>query len=346
MPPEPGDGLQPTQGVQLGMVSTIIPVYNRPQLLREAVESVLSQSHESLEILIIDDGSTDATAAVAEQFRCAHPSRIRVLQQRNAGPGAARQRGLEHCRGEFVQFLDSDDLLLPDKFRLQVAALQQHPDAEIAYGKSYEERHLGNAPACHGPMRATGVPQTHLFPRLLNERWWTTSCPLYRKRLLDRIGPIEAWINEEDWEYDARAGAQQARLVYVDAVVSLRRILANTEHLSTHGSTDVRKLRHRALAQQSIHRCAVQAGTEADGPEMKAFCRSAFLLSRQCALAGLASEAQALQELARRASGSSGPALDLRLYGWIGRRLGWSRSARWSESLRALRPSLFSLSRG
>lgn len=346
MPTEPSQGVQPNPGQKLGMVSTIIPVYNRPQLLREAVQSVLNQSHEDLEILIIDDGSTDETAAVAEQLQWAHPSRIRVLHQSNAGPGRARQKGIEHCRGEFVQFLDSDDLLLPDKFRLQVAALQHNQEAEIAYGKSYEERHIGNAPACHGPMRATGIPQTQLFPRLLNQRWWTTSCPLYRKRLLDRLGPIEAWINEEDWEYDARAGAQQARLVFVDAIVSVRRILADTEHLSSQGSSDVRKLRHRALAQQSIYRCAVQAGTEAGCPEMKAFCRSAFLLSRQCALAGLAPEAQALQELAQRASGSSGPALDLRLYGWIGGRLGWSRAARWSEGLRGLRPSFLSPNRG
>ncbi|MEB3255065.1 MAG: glycosyltransferase family 2 protein [Synechococcaceae cyanobacterium] len=327
-------------------MSTIIPVFNRPQLLRESVFSVLAQSHGLIEILIIDDGSTDDTPVVANLLQSEHPNCIRLLQQSNSGPGVARQRGIDHCRGEFVQFLDSDDLLLPDKFKLQVEALQRNPTAEIAYGKSYEENHLGVAPLCYGPMRATGIAQTQLFPRLLNERWWTTSCPLYRKRLLDRIGPIQAWINEEDWEYDARAGAEKAQLVFVDAIVSLRRLLANTEHLSSHGSTDVRKLRHRALAQQSIHRCALQAGTPTDCQEMKTFCRSAFLLSRQCALAGLEPEAEALQQLAREASGSSRPAFDLRLYGWTGRRLGWSRSARWIEALRTLRPPFLSRHRG
>ncbi|MFN9620170.1 MAG: glycosyltransferase family 2 protein [Synechococcaceae cyanobacterium] len=323
-----------------GLITTIIPVYNRPHLLQEAVQSVLQQQYPHTEIIIIDDGSTDDTPERATALMAAHPSRIRLLQQPNSGPGRARQHGIDHARGEFIQFLDSDDLLLPEKFLRQVAALRQNPEAEIAYGKSYEENHMLGAPRCSGPMRATGIPLRHLFPRLLNERWWTTSCPLYRKRLLDRIGPIQDWINEEDWEYDARAGAERAPLVFVDAAVSLRRILTSTEHLSAHGSSDPRKLRDRALAQQSIHRCALRAGTTSDCPEMQTFCRSAFLLSRQCAQAGLEQEAADLQNLARLASGSNGVALDLRLYGWAGRRIGWRRATRLMESLRQLRTLL------
>ena len=168
------------------LVSTIIPVFNRAELLVEAVDSVLAQSHRPIEIIIIDDGSTDNTSDTCERLRQNHPDLIRVHRQSNAGPGRARQNGLELANGSFVQFLDSDDLLLPEKFSHQVMALQREPDAGIAYGKSYEENHINPPPRCTGPMRSTGVPRMSLFPRLLHERWWTTSCPLYRKSLLDR----------------------------------------------------------------------------------------------------------------------------------------------------------------
>jgi len=328
--------LQGETGNASDLVSTIIPVYNRPVLLRQAVDSVLAQSHRPIEIIIVDDGSTDHTPAVCEELQRLQPGVIRLHRQRNAGPGRARQQGLTMAQGAFIQFLDSDDLLLPEKFRSQVQALQAQPDAEIAYGKSYEETHIDGPPRCTGPMRATGVPQSTLFPRLLHERWWTTSSPLYRKRLLDTIGPIQNWINEEDWEYDARAAAAGATLVFVDINVSVRRLLNANEHLSAEGSSDPTKLKHRALARESIFACARHCGILPGGPEMQRFSRSAFLLSRQCAEVGLEESAASLQHLACAALGSSSPPLDLRLYGWMGQRLGYTRSSRWSTRLRKL----------
>src|ERR1700741_3904714 len=94
--------------VRASLVSTVIPVYNRAAMLREAVASVLAQTWRPIEIIIVDDGSTDETAAVAEELAAGNPGIIRVLRQANAGPGAARQVGLEASSGEFVQFLDSD----------------------------------------------------------------------------------------------------------------------------------------------------------------------------------------------------------------------------------------------
>ncbi|MGD0948065.1 MAG: glycosyltransferase family A protein, partial [Candidatus Binatia bacterium] len=99
-----------------GLITTIIPVYNRPQLLRQAVASVLAQTYQPIEIVIVDDGSTDDTPQVAETLREQHPDEVAVLRQPNRGPGPAREAGRRAARGEFVQYLDSDDLLLPDKF--------------------------------------------------------------------------------------------------------------------------------------------------------------------------------------------------------------------------------------
>src|SRR5438094_204673 len=104
--------------MQPAVVTTIIPVHNRPLMLREAVASVVAQAYRPIEIIIVDDGSTDDTARVADELA---NDFTRVIHQANAGPGAAREAGRLVARGEFIQHLDSDDLLLQRKFELQVA---------------------------------------------------------------------------------------------------------------------------------------------------------------------------------------------------------------------------------
>ena len=99
-----------------GLVSTIIPVHNRPSLLREAVASVLAQTYRPIEIIIVDDGSTDETGREAEALAECH-SEVRAIHRENGGPGAARETGRLAARGEFIQYLDSDDLLLPEQIR-------------------------------------------------------------------------------------------------------------------------------------------------------------------------------------------------------------------------------------
>jgi hypothetical protein len=321
------------------LVSTIIPVHNRSDLLREAVASVLGQTYRPIEIVIVDDGSTDDTAAVARELAHASPDPIVVIHQANAGPGAARQRGLDQAKGSLIQFLDSDDLLLPSKFEVQVEALQRQSDCEICYGPSLEENHAIQPVRRIGPMRSTGTARPTLFPHLLVERWWTTSSPLYRRDLLDRIGPWRSWINEEDWEYDARAGATGARLAWVPEEVSVRRIHLADGHLSDEGCEDPRKLAHRALAQASLFQCARRAGVARDSAEMRHFARSAFLLSRQCGLAGVDDASRALFQLARAASTPwRRQSPEFILYGLLATLVGWRGAARVSLGLRRLIP--------
>ncbi|MFZ9752190.1 MAG: glycosyltransferase family 2 protein [Cyanobium sp.] len=333
---DPGQASPPPPSAEgTDLVSTIIPVHNRAGLLQEAVASVLAQTHRPIEILIINDGSEDDTAAVAEELARRSPDPIRVIHQRNAGPGAARQRGLEVAEGRFIQFLDSDDLLLPGKFAAQVAALHRQPHCQICYGPSFEENHALPTVQRRGPMRGTGQPRPYLFPELLIERWWTTSSPLYRRELLDRIGPWMPWINEEDWEYDARAGATGAPLAWVSEPVSVRRIHLPVGHLSDGGCEDPLKLAHRALAQESLFRCARQAGVSRNAPEMAHFARAAFLLSRQCGLAGADQASRRLFHLAQQASSRRRRiAPDFLLYGVMARLVGWNKAARLSTGLR------------
>src|SRR5436190_7559052 len=130
--------------MQRGLVSTIIPVFNRPSLLREAVASVLAQTHRTIEVIIVDDGSTDETRNVADALAAERPDTIRTIHIANGGPGRAREAGRALVSGEFVQHLDSDDVLLPRKFEVQIAALRDHPDCGAAYGWTRERDLAGD----------------------------------------------------------------------------------------------------------------------------------------------------------------------------------------------------------
>ncbi len=111
-------------------ISVVIPTFNRREKVRNAARSVLSQSDTVLEIIIVDDGSTDGTA---EALRDEFGDRIRVIAQSNAGVSAARNRGVQVAQGEWIAFLDSDDLWHPDKIRLQMSAIRSQPDCVLAY---------------------------------------------------------------------------------------------------------------------------------------------------------------------------------------------------------------------
>lgn len=108
-------------------VSVVIPTYNRSGALDRTIRSVLAQTERDLEIIVVDDGSTDDTPGVLARYG----SQLRVIRQRNAGAGAARNAGIEAARAPFVAFLDDDDVWLPEKTREQLALFDQHPDAAL-----------------------------------------------------------------------------------------------------------------------------------------------------------------------------------------------------------------------
>lgn len=105
------------------LVSVIIPTYNRANLLDQAIESALAQTHTAVEVLVVDDGSTDNTREVTRRY----DSRVRYIYQKNAGVAAARNTGMMNARGEFIALLDSDDIWLPWKLAAQVAFLRRFP---------------------------------------------------------------------------------------------------------------------------------------------------------------------------------------------------------------------------
>ncbi|MGL5192288.1 MAG: glycosyltransferase family 2 protein, partial [Chroococcales cyanobacterium] len=112
------------------LVSVVVPAYNVSRTIRETLDSILTQTFPEFELIIINDGSTDNTLQVIEEVQ---DPRIQVFSYENGGLPEARNRGIARATGEFITFMDADDLWTPDKLEGQVAALQQNPKAGLAY---------------------------------------------------------------------------------------------------------------------------------------------------------------------------------------------------------------------
>ena len=318
-----------SEGIVPDLVSTVIPAYNRSAMLAEAVASVLAQTHRPIEIIISDDGSTDDTPAVADLLVSDHPGVVRYVRNPNRGPGPAREAGRQLARGEFIQYLDSDDRLLPTKFELQVAALRANPDCGIAYGMTRLVDETGKQLAA--PFKWTGKRIGTLFPGLLVDRWWCTHTPLYRRSVTDAIGPWRDLRYSQDWDYDARAGATGVRLAYCPEYVS--------EHRHHSGARQTGEGKWLLPADRirfftSMHDCARRAGVQVDAREMRHFARWVFAHARQCGARGDAAAARALCELAVEARGGHG--FGPRAYRLLAGGIGWERAARWGEAARRL----------
>lgn len=107
-----------------------MPAYNAGPYIEESIRSVLGQDYQNIELIVVDDGSKDGTPELAEQFG----NRVKILRQKNAGPAAARNRGIAAASGELIAFLDADDVWLPGKVTLQVRYLLANPDVGVVYG--------------------------------------------------------------------------------------------------------------------------------------------------------------------------------------------------------------------
>lgn len=320
-----------------GLVSVVIPVYNRPLQLREAVASVLAQDHRPIEVLIVDDGSTDGiTRNAAEELAEEFPSEIQVISRSNGGPGAAREAGRQIARGEFIQYLDSDDVLLPGKFSSQVAALRRVSDAQVAYG--YTRYRYSDGTVHPLPWKGSGVKQDAMFPAFVNDRWWDTPNPLYRAVTCDAAGPWTDLRIEEDWEYDCRIAAVGGRLVWCESYVCEVRDHAGPRLCRSEGK-DSARLQMQARSRALIWSHALRAGLPESAPgNVRAFSRSMFLLARQCGAVGLVDESRMLFNLAKEAAGSGArKRLDFQIYARVAGLVGWQMAGKLSSLLDRVR---------
>jgi hypothetical protein len=221
------------------------------------------------------------------------------------------------ARGEFIQYLDSDDRLLPNKFEDQVEALRQNPDCGVAYGVTRLVDQNGIVLA--DPFKWTNRNIKTLFPGLLVDRWWCTHTPLYRRSLTDRIGPWCDMRWSQDWEYDSRIGALGTRLVNCQTTVS-EHVQHNGERQTNDApwATDPVRLKNRVELLSVLWRDAQLAGVPADVPERQHFARWAFTIARQCAAQGLRPEMENLLRIATDAAGCGPGQRGIRLFRFAG----------------------------
>lgn len=322
------DGFMKEPGTE-GLVSVIIPVRNRPSLLVEAVESVLNQTWRSFEILIVDDGSTDETPSVAAEMAACNPGVIEVRRlEISAGPGLARNAGLNACRGEFVQFLDSDDLLRPGKLESQVRLLQKRPDCGVAYCRARREGGKGEAAVSH----RTGETFSAILPGFLVARGWPTLAPLWRRTVCGQIGGFSDHVVLEDWLWDIRAGLLNTGVCYCpDELCVVRDFDIERASKGLSGLTAA-QWAARFAVREEVARLLEGNGL---GLHLEAgdFARSTFQMVRQCALAGHEEEASRGRALMNRLPASRAMALKIRAFEVLAALIGLEQAARLTEAL-------------
>jgi glycosyltransferase involved in cell wall biosynthesis len=311
-----------------GLVSTIITVFNRPVWVVDAIESVLAQSYRPIEIVVVDDGSTDDTGDVVRRLACAHHDIIKYVRKDHDGFTRAVNAGLDHINGAFVQFLDSDDVLAPEKFAIQVDGLRSHPECGISYCYAREYA-MGDAPQ-DAPARRTGETFEHLFPALVSGRLWPSPVPLYRRELIDALGKYGDWSIHREWEYEARAAAKGVRLHHAKAFLADVR---GVHHLEGRKKGDVpaRKLPDYVAVLEGVyaHACAAVQPRAFD-----AFRRRVLSVAQLCEDAGLPAEARRCHAIAMRIAASR-PLPDRVID--LSRRVAAAVSARWRDLFPLLR---------
>lgn len=170
-----------------GMVSICIPSYNRAKFLPETLQSVLNQTYREFEIIVVDDGSTDNSLDVGNKFATQH-RQVHILERQtfNAVKGACACRNLamDQSRGEFILFLDSDDLLAPDCLRGRVEALQNSPELDFCVGRCEQFLETpGDSPGVYWGEEDTQATDLERFLGL-GKIPWQTAGPLYRREFL------------------------------------------------------------------------------------------------------------------------------------------------------------------
>lgn len=207
------------------VVSVVMPAYNAEPYLAEAAASALSQSWSALELIIVNDGSTDGTQRIADDL-ARSDARVVVVHQENRGVCAARNAGLAVAKGEWLAFLDSDDLFLGDKLTRQVHFMQQTPGTDLVFSDFY----IGDEGGAPIFLERVELPHAPLNELLAYRCWFAPLAPLMRASLVDRIGGFDETLEaSEDWDFWIRA-ARATDFSYLPGPVGVYRIHSAQSH--------------------------------------------------------------------------------------------------------------------
>lgn len=207
-------------------VSCIVPAYNAERFLRAALQSILDQTHPALEVIVVDDGSTDGTAAVVGQLG----NRVQLVETEHRGYPAARDAGLAVAQGAFVAFLDADDLWVPEKTVRQLDVLRQQPDIDlcVAHYQNFWDAEIADEEDRYRDHPLVQPMSGYIVPTLLAPR-----------TAFDRFGGFDSGEAPSDTAWFARAVAMGAKLETLPDVLLHRRLhRANHSRVTRSSSVD------------------------------------------------------------------------------------------------------------
>lgn len=234
------------------LVSVIIPAYNAELTIRETLESVSAQTYRAMEVLVVDDGSSDRTAAIVEEFS-ANDSRFRLVRQSNAGVGAARNTGISQAIGKYIAPLDADDLWMPEKVEKQVACMEGFGDNTglvYCWSTLINEKNLqiDRSPPCR---MAGRLRHALVLANLLGN----ASVPLFRTSALKTVGLYLTRVEQggvqgcEDWDLALRVAELFPVQVVPEYLVAYRQngtsMSLNVEGMAASFAVFIRRARQR-----------------------------------------------------------------------------------------------------
>jgi len=241
------------------LISIIIPCYNQAHYLGEAITSALNQSYSNLEVIVVDDGSTDETAEVAGSY-----PQVRCERQTNQGLAAARNRGVKASRGEYVVFLDADDRLVEGAIEVGADSLDSHPDCAFVYGNVRLIDRNGSL-LLYPP--SVKIGRDHYLELLRHNHIWSPGAVMYRRSVFDAVGLFDPRVNASaDYDLNLRIARRHPIFCHGEVVLEYRKHDSNmTRNVAGMLKTSVAVRRsHRKFAKLSrIEKAALKSGTQA-----------------------------------------------------------------------------------
>jgi len=219
------------------LVSILIPAFNAEEFIGDTLRSALAQTWPRTEVIVIDDGSKDSTAAIAESFAS---TKVKVVRQDNQGAAAARNRAMTLAQGDYLQWLDADDLLSVDKITNQIALITECPEDVLAScGWAYFRYRPHRARFRPGPLWADLDPIEWMLRKWETNSHMQTATWLVSRLLSERAGPWNTHLSsDDDGEYFARVVACSARIRFAHDAKVYYRISPAASRLSYLGKSD------------------------------------------------------------------------------------------------------------
>ena len=200
-------------------VSIIIPTYNRTRWLAQAIDSAINQMSCSVEVIVVDDGSNNTKAGeIAARYKD-----VIYLYQEKRGTGWARNIGLKHCQGDFIQFLDDDDLLAESSIAAKMNVLQKNPDVDVVYSDLYLMNEQGNILGTYYRSSKRPLPQGDIYPQLVFYNFIPIHSMLWRREALLKAGGFPERSILEDWECLLKV-SEKSNFAFVDQPLGYYRL--------------------------------------------------------------------------------------------------------------------------